>query len=168
MAVNNYRLEVTMRKEFKLKNGETVFVVEQLTSWTGQENYLKVQREDGTARVIKEADFKQIIQNAENTQELSTTDKLQLFYSYFRGRPDVYAIKWESKAGKTGFSPHGEGRWVVKDGRNKKEIDSYFPYTLETVNDHIRAEKYEFRFGAGIYPMLEDDTTFLIVMDFDS
>lgn len=157
-----------MRKEVRLKTGETVYVVERLIGWINEETYLKVQREDNSIRVIRESDFSRMLQKSSQPLELSTMDKLKLFYSYFRGRPDVYATKWKSKVGKVGFSPHGEGRWVVKDGRNKKEMDYYYPYTLETVNDHIRTEKYDFQFGAGIYPMLEDDTTYLIVMDFDS
>lgn len=157
-----------MQNEVKLKNGESVFVMEQLMGWDNEEIYLNVQLQDGTVQVIKQAEFNRLIQNNHSKSKLTTAEKLQLFYSYFRGRPDVYATKWKSKTGKVGFSPHGEGRWVVKDGRNKKEMDYYYPYTLETVNDHIRAEKYEFKLGVGIYPMLEDNTTYLIVMDFDS
>jgi len=157
-----------MQKEVQLKNGEVILLIERLSNWTGDEEYFKIQRQDGTTCVIKAAKLKTLKQQNANTSQLSTPQKLQLFYSYFRGRPDVYATKWESsKTGKTGFSPHGEGQWVVKDGKNKKEIDNYYPYTLETVNDHIRTKKYDFKMGAGIYPILEDDTTYLVVLDFD-
>jgi len=157
-----------MQKEVQLKNGEVILLIEKLPNWPGDKEYFKIQRQDGTTCVIKAEKLKTLAKQNANTNQLSTPQKLQLFYSYFRGRPDVYATKWKSnKTGKTGFSPHGEGRWVVKNGKNKKEIDSYYPYTLETVNDHIRTEKYDFKMGAGIYPMLEDDTTYFVVLDFD-
>jgi hypothetical protein len=33
--------------------------------------------------------------------------KVSLFRSLFRGREDVYAIRWEAKGGKSGYSPAG-------------------------------------------------------------
>jgi superfamily II DNA or RNA helicase len=157
-----------MPKEVQLKTGEIIKIIEKLSYWSRDIEYFKIQREDGNYFVIQEDDLNMLIKDEGSSSQLSTSQKLKLFYSYFRGRPDVYATKWQSKSGKKGFSPHGEGRWVVKDGRNRKEIDTYYPYTLETVNDHIRTEKYDFKMGAGIYPMLADDTTYLVVMDFDS
>ena len=32
-------------------------------------------------------------------------EKISLFMSLFRGRADVYAKKWQSKEGKSGYSP---------------------------------------------------------------
>lgn len=32
-------------------------------------------------------------------------EKIALFLSLFQGRPDVYARRWESKAGRSGYSP---------------------------------------------------------------
>lgn len=39
---------------------------------------------------------------------------------------------------------------------------------METINKHIRAEEYDFKLGVGIYPMLKNDKTNLIVIDFDN
>jgi hypothetical protein len=33
--------------------------------------------------------------------------KIALFRSLFRGREDVYAVRWETKNGKFGYSPAG-------------------------------------------------------------
>jgi hypothetical protein len=32
-------------------------------------------------------------------------DKVELFLSYFKGRPDIYPFRWESKNGRSGYSP---------------------------------------------------------------
>src|SRR5512147_2504746 len=37
--------------------------------------------------------------------------KLSFFRSLFRGRDDVYAVKWEGKNGRTGYSPAGVREW---------------------------------------------------------
>lgn len=45
-------------------------------------------------------------------QRLSTTEKLVLFRRLFRGRDDVYAVRWESKAtGKSGYAPACANEW---------------------------------------------------------
>jgi len=36
---------------------------------------------------------------------LSTDEKVALLRRLFRGRRDVYPVRWESKAGKTGYRP---------------------------------------------------------------
>ncbi len=39
---------------------------------------------------------------------LKTLEKIALFRSLFRGREDVYARRWESPDGRTGYSPNAE------------------------------------------------------------
>ena len=43
--------------------------------------------------------------------DLSPNAKISLFKSLFRGREDVYAIRWESKNGKSGYSPACANEW---------------------------------------------------------
>ena len=40
------------------------------------------------------------------THNLSTDEKIILFRSYFRGREDVYALRWEGKDGKKAIHQH--------------------------------------------------------------
>jgi hypothetical protein len=45
-------------------------------------------------------------------QRLSTAEKLVLFRQLFRGRDDLYAVRWESKAtGKSGYAPACANEW---------------------------------------------------------
>ena len=47
----------------------------------------------------------------ERLARLGTDEKVKLFASLFRGREDVYPIRWESKAGKSGYSPACANEW---------------------------------------------------------
>ncbi|HZE91222.1 MAG TPA: hypothetical protein VE029_05870 [Rhizobacter sp.] len=42
---------------------------------------------------------------------LTTDEKVALFRRLFRGRTDVYPVRWENKAGKTGYSPACANEW---------------------------------------------------------
>jgi len=44
---------------------------------------------------------------------LSTPEKITLFRSLFRGREDVYAQRWESQDGRTGYSPRTDRDWLT-------------------------------------------------------
>jgi len=50
--------------------------------------------------------------------------KIALFRSLFRGREDVYAVRWEGKGGKSGYSPVGVMDWraihAAKTGRTNE------------------------------------------------
>lgn len=42
---------------------------------------------------------------------LNTDEKIALFRRLFRGRTDVYPVRWESKAGKSGYAPACANEW---------------------------------------------------------
>lgn len=42
---------------------------------------------------------------------LSTDEKVALFRRLFQGRTDVYPVRWQSKAGKSGYSPACANEW---------------------------------------------------------
>lgn len=45
------------------------------------------------------------------TNSSSTGEKVALFRSLFRGRVDVYPVRWEGKDGKSGYSPACGNEW---------------------------------------------------------
>ena len=48
----------------------------------------------------------------ETPDRLSTRkEKIDLFRSLFRGREDVYAVQWENRKGKSGYSPACANEW---------------------------------------------------------
>lgn len=76
---------------------------------------------------------------AENSTA-SQEEKIALFRSLFRGREDVYAVRWESRKGKSGYSPACAHEWdpllchkpCAKCGNGK-----YLPISDEVIRDHV-------------------------------
>lgn len=93
--------------------------------------------------------------------------KVALFRSLFRGREDVYAVRWEGKNGRTGYSPAGIKDWeqpaFTKTGKRKPfRVSKPFPLSDDVVRDHLLGNQ-----TIGIYPLLQDDTCWFVAVDFD-
>lgn len=87
----------------------------------------------------------------------SPTEKVALIRSLFRGREDVYALRWENaRTGKTGYVPAVAGGWT-RTGPKR-----YLPLTDEAITQHLRGRE-----AIGIYPLLEDDTCSFLACDLD-
>ena len=100
----------------------------------------------------------------------------------FKGREDVYAIRWESrKSGKSGFQPACRNEWI-KGLCRKREIRcgecparEFLPITdtvirkhLQGINPETLSKKTVHRdFVVGIYPLLLDETCWFLAADFD-
>ncbi len=95
--------------------------------------------------------------------------RIALFRSLFRGRDDVYAIRWESADGRSGYMPKADRDWKsylrAKDEERKK-VDRLTrkcrPLTDDVVRAHLVGEH-----TVGIYPLLQDETCWLLAVDFD-
>ena len=93
--------------------------------------------------------------------------KVSLFKSLFRGRDDVYAVRWEGRNGRTGYSPAGIREWnrTGSVGQGKKrsvKLSKLFPLTEEVIRDHLLGRQ-----TVGVYPLLQDDTCWFVAVDFD-
>jgi hypothetical protein len=79
----------------------------------------------------------------ERLARLGTDEKVRLFASLFRGREDVYPVRWESKAGKSGYSPACANEWragICEKPRIKCgdcEHRALIPVTGQTLFDHL-------------------------------
>ncbi len=100
---------------------------------------------------------------------LSTAEKVALFRRLFRGRTDVYPVRWESKTtGKSGYAPACGNEWLagvcekprIKCGDCNNRL--LIPLTDAVIYDHL-AGKYT----VGVYPLLADDTCHFLAADFD-
>ena len=101
-------------------------------------------------------------------QYLRTQDKLELFKRLFRGRTDVFPLRWESKTGKTGFSPACANEWrpgVCQKPKIKCAECNH--RQLVPVDDHVLYRHLAGEIVAGVYPLLADDTCFFLAVDFD-
>jgi len=101
--------------------------------------------------------------------------KIGLFRSLFRGRDDVYPRRFESrKTGKSGYQPACANEWVkgLCDKRAKKCAEClnrrFLPVTDEVIRRHLSGQDDAgHAFVMGVYPMLQDETCFLLAADFD-
>lgn len=106
--------------------------------------------------------------HAASPSSLSTHEKVALFGRLFRGRTDVYPIRWESKAGKSGYSPACANEWragVCEKPRIKCADCGHrllVPLTDQTLYDHLAG-----RHTVGVYPLLADDGCHFLAADFD-
>ena|SRR2546425_9045258 len=95
--------------------------------------------------------------------------KIALFRSLFRGREDVYAVRWEGKNGKSGYSPAGAMDWRAihaarpedrkKVARNTRMLQ---PLADKAIHNHLIG-----KLTIGIYPLLPDETCWFLAVDFD-
>ena len=102
-------------------------------------------------------------------------DKIARFRSLFRGRDDVHARRFENpRSGKSGYAPACGNEWVrgVCEKPRIKCSDCPNPCWLAVtdaaIHWHLAGRDVRDRpFVLGLYPMLRDETCFLLAVDFD-
>jgi len=89
-----------------------------------------------------------IAASVHSSTDLSTDEKVLLFRSLFRGRSDVYPIRWESSTtGKSGYSPACANEWkrgVCPKPQVKCSSCDYrelLPLTDQTIYDHLAGKQ---------------------------
>ena len=100
---------------------------------------------------------------------LTPPQKVNLFRDLFRGRNDVYPVRWESKStGKSGYSPACGNEWragVCEKPRIKcSNCDHRLltPVTDKVIYDHLAGVQ-----TVGVYPLQVDNSCVLLAVDFD-
>lgn len=104
----------------------------------------------------------------------SPEDKIALFRSLFRGREDVYAVRWQSVAtGRSGYSPACANEWRAgfcikpKGSCTSCTHRELLPLTDAVIDRHLRGNDKYGRDVVGVFPILSGDTCFFLAMDFD-
>ena len=94
--------------------------------------------------------------------------QLTIFKSLFKGREDVFAIRWE-KGDKSGympayyFDPYKFRAHKIKGGTFQDYPDkTYLAFTDEQIIKHLNGEQL-----IGVYPLLKDNTSWFLAADFD-
>jgi hypothetical protein len=80
------------------------------------------------------------------TQRSSSQQKVELFRALFRGRDDVYALRWESvRTGKSGWGPAVRGGWS-----NSRKPDR----ELLSLHGEVTADHLSGTISVGLYPLI--------------
>jgi superfamily II DNA or RNA helicase len=99
----------------------------------------------------------------------SAERKVALFASLFRGREDVFPLRWENKAkGRSGWAPRCSNEWVrgicakprVRCGECSHQ--AFLAPADEQLLAHLQGRQV-----MGVYPLLADDTCWLLAIDLD-
>ncbi len=104
------------------------------------------------------------------TSGVSTPEeKIAFFRNLFRGREDIFAIRWEGKSGKSGYSPAGVMDWRAIHASRPEERKKVArktrmlqPLTDDAIRNHLTGKH-----TIGVYPLLPDDTCWFLAVDFD-
>jgi len=101
-------------------------------------------------------------------RHLTSSEKVALFRRLFRGRSDVYPIRWESAKGGSGYVPACGNEWrpgICGKPRVKcADCDQrlLLPVSDQVIHDHLTGKH-----TIGVYPLMTDDTCFFIAVDLD-
>lgn len=104
----------------------------------------------------------------EPSSVLDTDSKVALFRRLFRGRTDIYPLRWESNSGKSGYAPACANEWrpgVCEKPRIK--CGDCHQRQLLAVTDDLIFRHLAGAVVVGVYPLLKDDTCYFLAADFD-
>ena len=99
---------------------------------------------------------------------ISDQNKIRLFRGLFKGRPDVFAVRWESAKGRSGYSPACRNEWKpgICDKRNIRCAEclhrDLIPISDQVIDEHLSGRR-----TIGVYPLLENENCFFLAADFD-
>jgi superfamily II DNA or RNA helicase len=103
------------------------------------------------------------------SKEERARKRIALFRILFCGREDVYARRWENPDGRSGYSPAALKDWKTINASkpaDRKKVDritrKFLPLTDTVVENHLLGKE-----TVGIYPLLLDETSWFLAVDFD-
>jgi len=111
------------------------------------------------------------LQQARNipvSAQLTPNQKVELFRSFFRGRSDVYAMRWQGTNGRSGYAVACENEWAAGICQKPRikcgdcQHRQFKPLAFNAVYDHLAGKHV-----AGLYPLLPDNHCYLLAVDFD-
>ncbi|MEC4050062.1 DEAD/DEAH box helicase family protein [Flavobacterium sp. SUN046] len=94
--------------------------------------------------------------------------QIKLFQSLFKGREDVFAIRWE-KSGKSGYMPayQYDPYHYRAHKMNGGNFQNYPHKTYLSLTDNEFQKHFNGIQQIGVYPLLQDNTSWFLVADFD-
>jgi hypothetical protein len=113
------------------------------------------------AASVATLDSPQLQSTAGSTTPRTPADKVRLFRSLFRGREDIYPVRFVSKkTARAGYAPACSNKWkpgqcLLKTGGKCSDCtnQAFIPVGDQVVLDHLQGHHV-----AGTYPLLKDET----------
>jgi len=105
---------------------------------------------------------------AASGRKLSPPQKIDIFRNLFRGRTDIFSLRWQNQQGRSGYAVACDNEWV-QGICNKPRIKcqdcnhrKFSELSDRVIYQHLAGQQV-----VGLYPLLHDDTCYLLAADFD-
>jgi hypothetical protein len=104
-----------------------------------------------------------------DSNDWPAASKLRLFRDLFRGREDVFAVRWENYGrSRSGYSPRCANEWQRGVcGKPKVRCGECANHAFVGLDDRQLLAHLQGRHVIGIYPLLPDDRCWLLAIDLD-
>jgi superfamily II DNA or RNA helicase len=99
---------------------------------------------------------------------LTPEQKITIFSSLFRGRTDIFANRWQNQQGRSGYSVACDNEWakgICNKPRVKCQECNHRQFSV--LNDQVIYRHLAGQQIVGLYPLLQDNTCYLLAADFD-
>lgn len=99
---------------------------------------------------------------------LTPEQKVTIFSRLFRGRTDIFANRWQSQLGRSGYSVACDNEWakgICNKPRIKCQECNHRQFSV--LNDQVIYRHLAGLQVVGLYPLLQDNTCYLLAADFD-
>ena len=105
----------------------------------------------------------------DNGSNLTPTQKVGIFRNLFRGRQDIFAKRWQNQQGRAGYSVACNNEWVqgICNKPRIKCMDCQHRRFSE-LSDQVIYHHLSGQHVVGLYPLLQDNTCYLLAVDFDN
>ncbi|WP_306770855.1 DNA primase small subunit domain-containing protein [Paraburkholderia sp. UYCP14C] len=110
-----------------------------------------------------------LVVHSTGTSALSPQQKVHLFRSLFRGRTDIYPLRWESRnSGKSGYAPACANEWRAGICEKPRiRCADCVHRVLLSLDDQVIYAHLAGDHTVGLYPLMPDGTCYLLAIDFD-
>ncbi|UXR73552.1 DEAD/DEAH box helicase family protein [Staphylococcus sp. IVB6238] len=167
---------IKVGESYQLKNGSTVIVKKLIKDYESKREFALtiIDNEEyvyDLERLNINLDMKQVSKNKRSVDE-----KIGLYRSYFRGNNNVVATSFKTNEVKMVYFPwcHIRKRLPCPKVNKPKfkcsmcKVSSFQKFTDEIIFHHLRGyNNYNKEVMYGLYPIFDNDKTYLLVFDFD-
>jgi superfamily II DNA or RNA helicase len=102
------------------------------------------------------------------THRSSPQEKINVMKKLFNARRDSYAVRWESRDGKKGYTPACDFEWQQPICRKPEIKCSQCQHRkLSPLSDQVLYDHLSGKISIGIYTMNQDETCSFLAFDFD-
>ncbi|MDT8309921.1 MAG: DEAD/DEAH box helicase family protein [Methylophaga sp.] len=102
------------------------------------------------------------------SDSFSPEQKIAIFRNLFRGRSDIFANRWQNQQGRSGYAVACNNEWVpgvCNKPRIKCQECNHRQFS--DLNDQVIYRHLAGQQVVGLYPLLHDNTCYLLAADFD-